>query len=120
MPMNVHSPYEDGGTPREMKPPRLTRSHGSRRLLFSVTDEPLHPCFFPVPQISVLDPANRIVKLGAVLPGQVVKKTVSIMNNSHTQLTFSLSVLFSVPELQEPKVGAQGSRRAAPSSRWYG
>ncbi|XP_059006937.1 hydrocephalus-inducing protein homolog [Mustela lutreola] len=55
-------------------------------------------------KISVLDPANRIVKLGAVLPGQVVKKTVSIMNNSHTQLTFSLSVLFSVPELQEPKV----------------
>ncbi|VCW68228.1 unnamed protein product [Gulo gulo] len=55
-------------------------------------------------KISVLDPANKIVKLGAVLPGQVVKKTVSIMNNSHTQLTFSLSVLFSVPDLQEPKV----------------
>ncbi|XP_048966657.1 hydrocephalus-inducing protein homolog isoform X2 [Canis lupus dingo] len=55
-------------------------------------------------KISILDPANRIVKLGAVLPGQVVKKTVSIMNNSHTQLTFSQSVLFSIPELQEPKV----------------
>ncbi|XP_021570831.1 hydrocephalus-inducing protein homolog, partial [Carlito syrichta] len=55
-------------------------------------------------KISVLDPANRIVKLGATLPGQVVKKTVSIMNSSLTQLTFSQSVLFSVPELQEPKV----------------
>ncbi|XP_073081517.1 hydrocephalus-inducing protein homolog [Manis javanica] len=55
-------------------------------------------------KISVLDPANRVVKLGAVLPGQIVKKTVSIMNSSHAQLTFSLSVLFSVPELQEPKV----------------
>ncbi|XP_040838338.1 hydrocephalus-inducing protein homolog isoform X1 [Ochotona curzoniae] len=55
-------------------------------------------------KISVLDPANRIVKLGAVLPGQTVKKTVSIMNNSLTQVTFSQSVLFSIPELQEPKV----------------
>ncbi|KAM7059176.1 hydrocephalus-inducing protein homolog [Molossus nigricans] len=55
-------------------------------------------------KILVLDPANRIVKLGAVLPGQVVKKTVSIMNNSQAQLTFNLSVLFSIPELQEPKV----------------
>ncbi|KAM5208569.1 hydrocephalus-inducing protein homolog isoform 3-T4 [Hipposideros larvatus] len=55
-------------------------------------------------KISVLDPASRIVKLGAVLPGQVVKKTVSIMNNSHAQLTFNQSILFSNPELQEPKV----------------
>ncbi|XP_069312434.1 hydrocephalus-inducing protein homolog [Eulemur rufifrons] len=55
-------------------------------------------------KISVLDPANRVVKLGAVLPGQVVKKTVSIMNNSLAQLTFNHSVLFSIPELQEPKV----------------
>nr|XP_023493063.1 hydrocephalus-inducing protein homolog isoform X2 [Equus caballus] len=55
-------------------------------------------------KILVLDPANKIVKLGAVLPGQVVKKTVSIMNNSQAQLTFSQSVLFSTPELQEPKV----------------
>ncbi|XP_004431871.1 PREDICTED: hydrocephalus-inducing protein homolog [Ceratotherium simum simum] len=55
-------------------------------------------------KILVLDPANRIVKLGAVLPGQVVKKTVSIMNNSQARLTFNQSVLFSIPELQEPKV----------------
>ncbi|XP_032984537.1 hydrocephalus-inducing protein homolog [Rhinolophus ferrumequinum] len=55
-------------------------------------------------KIAVLDPANRIVKLGAVLPGQVVKKMVSIINNSHAQLTFNQSVLFSNPELQEPKV----------------
>ncbi|XP_045149859.1 hydrocephalus-inducing protein homolog [Echinops telfairi] len=55
-------------------------------------------------KILVLDPANRIVKLGAVLPGQVMKKTVSIMNNSHAQLTFNLSALYLAPELQEPKV----------------
>ncbi|CAH7062215.1 Hydin [Phodopus roborovskii] len=55
-------------------------------------------------KILVLDPANRIVKLGAVLPGQVVKKTVSIINNSLAQLTFNQSVLFSIPELQEAKV----------------
>ncbi|XP_021112382.1 hydrocephalus-inducing protein homolog isoform X2 [Heterocephalus glaber] len=55
-------------------------------------------------KISVLDPASKIVKLGAVLPGQVVKKTVCIMNNSLAQLTFNQSVLFSTPELQEPKV----------------
>ncbi|XP_003791425.1 hydrocephalus-inducing protein homolog isoform X2 [Otolemur garnettii] len=55
-------------------------------------------------KISVLDPANRIVKLGALLPGQVVKKTVSIMNNSLAHITFNQSILFSVPELQEPKV----------------
>uniref|UniRef100_A0A2K6GI20 HYDIN axonemal central pair apparatus protein n=1 Tax=Propithecus coquereli TaxID=379532 RepID=A0A2K6GI20_PROCO len=55
-------------------------------------------------KIAVLDPANRVVKLGAILPGQVVKKTVSIVNNSLAQLTFNQSVLFSIPELQEPKV----------------
>uniref|UniRef100_A0A8C9JFG5 HYDIN axonemal central pair apparatus protein n=1 Tax=Panthera tigris altaica TaxID=74533 RepID=A0A8C9JFG5_PANTA len=55
-------------------------------------------------KILVLDPVNRIVKLGAVLPGQVVKKTVSVMNNSHAPLTFSQTVLFSIPELQEPQV----------------
>ncbi|CAO2609942.1 Hydrocephalus-inducing protein [Lemmus lemmus] len=55
-------------------------------------------------KILVLDPANRIVKLGAVLPGQVVKKTVSIINNSLAQITFNQSVLFSIPELQEAKV----------------
>ena len=48
-----------------------------------------------------------MVKLGAVLPGQVAKKTISIVNNSQAQLTFNLSVLFSIPELQEPKVGTQ-------------
>lgn len=47
------------------------------------------------------------MKLGAILPGQVVKKMVSIMNNSQAQLTFNLSVMFSA-ELQETKVGDQG------------
>ncbi|XP_030099412.1 hydrocephalus-inducing protein isoform X1 [Mus musculus] len=55
-------------------------------------------------KLLVLDPANRIVKLGAVLPGQVVRKTVSLVNNSLAQLTFNHSVLFSIPELQEAKV----------------
>ncbi|MBZ3870060.1 Hydrocephalus-inducing protein-like protein [Sciurus carolinensis] len=55
-------------------------------------------------KLSVLDPANKMVKLGAVLPGNVVRKTVSIINNSLAQLTFNQSILFSVPELQEPKV----------------
>ncbi|ELK36190.1 Hydrocephalus-inducing protein like protein [Myotis davidii] len=35
---------------------------------------------------------------------KVVKKTVSIMNNSQAPVTFSQSVLFSTPELREPKV----------------
>nr|XP_004659621.2 hydrocephalus-inducing protein homolog [Jaculus jaculus] len=55
-------------------------------------------------KVIILDPPNRMVKLGAVLPGQIVRKTVSIMNNSLAQLTFNQSVLFSIPELQEPKV----------------
>ncbi|XP_032469168.1 hydrocephalus-inducing protein homolog [Phocoena sinus] len=55
-------------------------------------------------KILVLNPANKTVKLGAVLPGQVAKKTISIMNNSQAQLTFDLSALFSIPELQDPKV----------------
>ncbi|XP_052022456.1 hydrocephalus-inducing protein homolog [Apodemus sylvaticus] len=55
-------------------------------------------------KLLVLDPPNRIVKLGAVLPGQVVRKTVSLVNNSLAQLTFNHSVLFSIPELQEAKV----------------
>ncbi|XP_069882349.1 hydrocephalus-inducing protein homolog isoform X1 [Dipodomys merriami] len=55
-------------------------------------------------KVLVIDPANKIVKLGAVLPGQVVKKTITIMNNSLAQITFNQSALFSTPELQEPKV----------------
>ncbi|XP_021488188.2 hydrocephalus-inducing protein homolog [Meriones unguiculatus] len=55
-------------------------------------------------KILVLDPANRIVKLGAVLPGQVVKKTVSLVNNSLAQISFNQSVMFSIPELQEAQV----------------
>ncbi|XP_037371987.1 hydrocephalus-inducing protein homolog isoform X2 [Talpa occidentalis] len=55
-------------------------------------------------KLTITDPANRIVKLGALLPGQVVKKTVCIVNNSQAPLTFIQSVMFSTPELQEPKV----------------
>lgn len=88
--------------------PCLSRVHVSC-FFSSLTEEaPPTPTVFLVPQILVLDPANKIVKLGAVLPGQVVKKTISIMNNSQAQLTFNQSVFFSIPELQEPKVGARG------------
>lgn len=72
----------------------------------TVTDKPCLPTLFLVTQIIVLDPANRIVKLGAVLPGQVVKKTVSLVNNSLAPLTFNQSVMFSIPELQEAQVSA--------------
>lgn len=71
---------------------------------FSALTDKIYSLLFLITQILVLDPANRIVKLGAVLPGQVVKKTVSIINNSLAQLTFNQSVLFSIPELQEAKV----------------
>lgn len=88
-------------------------------MFFSLTDEPTLPALFLIPQILVLDPANRNVKLGAVLPGQVVKKMVSIMNNSQAQLTFNLSVLFSKPQLQEPKVGTRGSQWPLHGSQRY-
>jgi hypothetical protein len=54
------------------------------------------------------------VKLGAVLPGQVVKKTVSVMNNSLAPLIFNQSVLFSTPELQDPKVSAWARGEGTP------
>ncbi|XP_006878929.1 PREDICTED: hydrocephalus-inducing protein homolog [Elephantulus edwardii] len=55
-------------------------------------------------KVSVLDPANRVVKLGALLPGQVSKRTVSIMNCSLVPLTFNQLAMFSIPELQDPQV----------------
>lgn len=76
-------------------------------MFFSALTDKIYSLLFLVTQILVLDPANRIVKLGAVLPGQVVKKTVSIINNSLAQLTFNQSVLFSIPELQEAKVSVR-------------
>ncbi|XP_068943597.1 hydrocephalus-inducing protein homolog [Petaurus breviceps papuanus] len=55
-------------------------------------------------KISVLDPENKIVKFGALLPGQMVKRTVSIMNNSLIPLTFNLTSMFNLVELNNTKV----------------
>uniref|UniRef100_A0A4X2JPP9 HYDIN axonemal central pair apparatus protein n=1 Tax=Vombatus ursinus TaxID=29139 RepID=A0A4X2JPP9_VOMUR len=55
-------------------------------------------------KISVLDPENKIVKFGALLPGQTVKRTASIMNNSLIPLTFNLTSEFNIVELNDPKV----------------
>lgn len=101
---------EEWGTLKARDQPGLPRVDVGYSF-FSLTDKPSLPALSLAPQILVLDPANRILKLGAVLPGQVVKKTVSIMNNSQAPVTFSQSVLFSIPELREPKVGARGSQR---------
>ncbi|XP_055993028.1 hydrocephalus-inducing protein homolog [Sorex fumeus] len=55
-------------------------------------------------KITVSDPPNRVVKLGAIHPGQEVKKVVSILNSSLAPVTFNCSFMFSTPELQESKV----------------
>ncbi|XP_072492710.1 hydrocephalus-inducing protein homolog isoform X2 [Notamacropus eugenii] len=55
-------------------------------------------------KISILDPENKIVKFGALLPGQTAKRTTTIMNNSLIPLTFNLTSMFNVMELSEPKV----------------
>uniref|UniRef100_G3VZI4 HYDIN axonemal central pair apparatus protein n=1 Tax=Sarcophilus harrisii TaxID=9305 RepID=G3VZI4_SARHA len=55
-------------------------------------------------KVTVLDPENRIVKFGALLPGQVVKRTALIVNHSLISLTFNLVTKFNVMELREVKV----------------
>ncbi|XP_036605974.1 hydrocephalus-inducing protein homolog [Trichosurus vulpecula] len=55
-------------------------------------------------KISVLDPESKIVKFGALLPGQTVKRTTSIVNNSLIPLTFNLTSMFNIMELTDPKV----------------
>ncbi|XP_056680687.1 hydrocephalus-inducing protein homolog isoform X2 [Monodelphis domestica] len=55
-------------------------------------------------KVSVLDPENKIVKLGAILPKHMVKKYATIINNSLIPLTFNLTTTFSVPELTDPKI----------------
>ncbi|XP_042653703.1 LOW QUALITY PROTEIN: hydrocephalus-inducing protein homolog [Tyto alba] len=55
-------------------------------------------------KIDVVEPQGKVVKLGALSIGQTVKKIVTIANNSAAPLTFKLSLLSTMPELQEPGV----------------
>ncbi|XP_039769505.1 hydrocephalus-inducing protein homolog isoform X2 [Ornithorhynchus anatinus] len=52
-------------------------------------------------KVSVLEPASKIVKLGALLSGQKAKRTVTIVNQSLAPLTFNLTLMSSIPELQD-------------------
>ncbi|KAL8194575.1 UNVERIFIED_CONTAM: hypothetical protein K2H54_025175 [Gekko kuhli] len=55
-------------------------------------------------KIDVLQPPNKVLKFGAVPPGHTVKKTVTLVNNSVCFVSFNLSFMSIVPELQEAKV----------------
>nr|XP_056718300.1 hydrocephalus-inducing protein homolog [Euleptes europaea] len=47
---------------------------------------------------------NKVLKFGAVPPGHTVKKTAILVNNSVCFVSFNLSFMSSMPELQEAKV----------------
>ncbi|NXX95861.1 HYDIN protein, partial [Centropus bengalensis] len=55
-------------------------------------------------KVDIVEPQGKLVKLGALSIGQTVKKTVTIINNSVAPLTFKLSLMASMPELQEAGV----------------
>ncbi|XP_042303381.1 LOW QUALITY PROTEIN: hydrocephalus-inducing protein homolog [Sceloporus undulatus] len=55
-------------------------------------------------KVDVVDPRNKVLKFGAVPPGHTAKKTATIVNDSVAFVTFQLSFVSSVPELQESKV----------------
>ncbi|XP_064015890.1 LOW QUALITY PROTEIN: hydrocephalus-inducing protein homolog [Pogoniulus pusillus] len=55
-------------------------------------------------KVDVLEPPGQVVMLGALSIGQVVKKEVTIANNSAAPLTFKLSLMTTTPELQEAGV----------------
>ncbi|XP_054856814.1 hydrocephalus-inducing protein homolog [Eublepharis macularius] len=55
-------------------------------------------------KIDVVQPPSKVLKFGAVPPGHTVKKTVILANNSICVVSFNLSFMSSVPELQEAKV----------------
>ncbi|XP_068267686.1 LOW QUALITY PROTEIN: hydrocephalus-inducing protein homolog [Nyctibius grandis] len=55
-------------------------------------------------KVDVVNPHGKVVKLGALSIGQTVKKIVTIANNSAVPLTFKLSLVSTVPELQEAGV----------------
>ncbi|XP_062469968.1 hydrocephalus-inducing protein-like [Pezoporus occidentalis] len=56
------------------------------------------------PQVDVVDPPGKVVKLGNVCIGQTVKKIVTIANKSAAPLAFQLRVTSTAPELQEAGV----------------
>ncbi|KAM6409238.1 hydrocephalus-inducing protein homolog [Rhynochetos jubatus] len=55
-------------------------------------------------KVDVVEPQGKVVKLGALSIGQTVKKIVTIANNSAAPLTFKLSLVPTMPELQEAGV----------------
>ncbi|KAM6300471.1 hydrocephalus-inducing protein homolog [Aegotheles albertisi] len=55
-------------------------------------------------KVDVVEPQGKVVKLGALSIGQTVKKMVTIANNSAAPLTFKLSLMSAMPELQEAGV----------------
>ncbi|NXK55437.1 HYDIN protein, partial [Chauna torquata] len=55
-------------------------------------------------KVDVVEPQGKVVKLGALSIGQTVKKIVTIANNSVVPLTFKLSFMSTMPELQEDGV----------------
>uniref|UniRef100_A0A7M4E0J9 HYDIN axonemal central pair apparatus protein n=1 Tax=Crocodylus porosus TaxID=8502 RepID=A0A7M4E0J9_CROPO len=55
-------------------------------------------------KIDVVEPQSKVVKFGALTVGQTMKKTVRIANNSVAPLTFNLTFMFTMLELQESKV----------------
>ncbi|XP_059569698.1 hydrocephalus-inducing protein homolog [Alligator mississippiensis] len=55
-------------------------------------------------KIDVVEPQSKVVKFGALTVGQTMKKTVRIANNSVVPLTFNLTFMFTMLELQESKV----------------
>ncbi|ETE67630.1 Hydrocephalus-inducing protein-like protein, partial [Ophiophagus hannah] len=55
-------------------------------------------------KIDVVEPPQKVLKFGAIPPGHIVKKGVTLVNNSVTFVVFSLSFVASIPELQEAKV----------------
>ncbi|XP_071613168.1 hydrocephalus-inducing protein homolog [Heliangelus exortis] len=55
-------------------------------------------------KVDVVEPPGKVVKLGAISIGQTVRKFVTIANRSAAPLTFHLSLMSTLPELQEEGV----------------
>ncbi|XP_009976302.1 PREDICTED: hydrocephalus-inducing protein-like, partial [Tauraco erythrolophus] len=55
-------------------------------------------------KVDVVEPQGKVVALGALSIGQTVKKTVTIVNNSTAPVRFKLSLISTIPELQEAGV----------------
>lgn len=58
-----------------------------------------------------------MLKFGAVAAGHTARKTATIVNNSITVVTFKLSFVSSVPELQETKVRSCPLVESLPAGR---